>query len=101
MKICPKCALPAATGAVRCRECGERLPVSPGQFFKELGSYIRSYEVMDWWRFEFCVVGAFVLDAILYFFVSEQAVWLEVSLLVLVIGILVGLVWQWRNRYNL
>jgi hypothetical protein len=97
-KLCPKCKLPAGTGALRCRECGERLPASPVKFLKELGSYIRSYEVIDWWRFNACVLASLALIGVFHLVGAKRP---RLAGICVAAGVIVGLVWQWRNRENL
>ena len=63
--------------------------------------YIRSYEIIDWWRFELCLIAALVVGAIVYFSGLRGAPLVRACVLIFVAGTITGFVWQWRNRYNL
>jgi hypothetical protein len=86
---------------VFCYQCGERVPDTLRYTITMMLEYLRSYEWIDWWRFEFCVLGALVIDGFLYFFVPDHKVCFRISATVLALGIIIGFIWQWRNRRNL
>jgi hypothetical protein len=101
MKICRHCGCENEEGKLYCIQCCERVPDTLRYTITTMFEYLRSYEWIDWWRFELCVIGALILDAITYYFVSDRGMWFGVSVLVLIVGVVGGFIWQWRNRYNL
>jgi hypothetical protein len=101
MKTCRHCGCENTDGKVYCTQCGARVPDTLRYTVAMMFEYLQSYEWIDWWRFEFCIIGALILDAIMYLLVADLTVWFRVSALVLVIGTVGGFIWQWRNRCNL
>jgi len=65
---------------------------------KEFFDFIRSYEWIDWWRFELCVLISLGLAGVVYLFVPDRGMWFRISSGVILVGGISGLVWQWRKR---
>src|SRR6266404_4927187 len=101
MNTCRHCAAENEDGSVFCIQCGERVPDSASYTLRLMFKYIRSYEIINSWRFELSLLVSLALDAILYFSVLHSTAWLRVCVLILVMGAFTGFLWQWRNRYNL
>ena len=65
---------------------------------KEFLDFIRSYEWIDWWRFELCVIVSLALAGLVYLLVVDRSAGSRISLAVIIIGSMTGLIWQWRKR---
>jgi hypothetical protein len=65
---------------------------------KEFLDFIRSYEWIDWWRFELCVIVSLALAGLVYLLVVDGSLGCRISLAVVIVGSMTGLIWQWRKR---
>jgi hypothetical protein len=102
MKICPDCGCENANRKVFCVQCGKRVgPDTLWYTITMMYEYLKSYEWVDWWRFELCILASLAFDAACYFLISDTTAWLRISGLMLIIGVVAGFIWQWVNRYNL
>ena len=65
---------------------------------KEVLAFIRSYEWIDWWRFELCVLVSLALAGLVYLLVADRSAGCRISIAVAIVGGMTGFVWQWRKR---
>jgi len=65
---------------------------------KEILDFFRSYEWIDWWRFELCLVVSLALAGLVYLFFADKSVGCRISFAVVTVGGITGLIWQWCKR---
>jgi hypothetical protein len=65
---------------------------------KEILDFFRSYEWIDWWRFELCLVVSLALAGLVYLLVADRSVAWRLALGVVILGGIAGLIWQWCKR---